>query len=153
MLIYIQKLRQKIFLLRWEGIVLWGALREMREIPKGPLSELWRLTIQLIYLLCTTLCIPRSERHNGSPPQIDEQGIWALPVRGGGSQPLPVWFGALFREEFSKFKWTFAWFWGGANPCQDGCTAVEFSQESVRIPTVLRKNVKKMRGPVEQTLK
>ena len=32
----------------------------------------------------------------GSPPQIHAGGIWALPVRVGGSRPLPGWFGALF---------------------------------------------------------
>ena len=32
----------------------------------------------------------------GSPTQIHAGGIWALPVRGGGSQPLPGWFGATF---------------------------------------------------------
>ena len=28
--------------------------------------------------------------------------------------------GHFFREEFSKFKRAFAWFWGGLNPCPDG---------------------------------
>ena len=34
--------------------------------------------------------------------------------------PCPDGLGHFFREEFSKIKWAFAWFWGGLNPCQDG---------------------------------
>ena len=29
--------------------------------------------------------------HKGSPTENSVKGIWALPVRGGGSQPLPGW--------------------------------------------------------------
>ena len=44
----------------------------------------------------------------GSPFQFVPTSMWALPVWEGGSKPLPGWFGALFREEFSKFKRAFA---------------------------------------------
>ena len=61
-------------------------------------------------------------RHKGSPTEISVTSIWALPVRGegGGLNPCPDGLGHFFREEFSKFKWAFPWFWGGLNPCQDG---------------------------------
>ena len=32
----------------------------------------------------------------GSPKKVSVTSIWALPVRGVGSKPLPGWFGALF---------------------------------------------------------
>ena len=32
----------------------------------------------------------------GSPNKIANEGIWELPVWGGGSKPLPGWFGATF---------------------------------------------------------
>ena len=32
----------------------------------------------------------------GSPTELSVTSIWALPIRGGGSKPLPKWFGALF---------------------------------------------------------
>ena len=32
----------------------------------------------------------------GSPTEFSVTSIWALPVRGGGSWPLPEWFGAIF---------------------------------------------------------
>ena len=39
----------------------------------------------------------------GSTTQISVTGIWALPVRGGGSKPLPGWFGATFLGIFPSF--------------------------------------------------
>ena len=39
---------------------------------------------------------------------------------GGGLNPCPDGLGHFFKEEFSKFKRAFAWFWGGLNPCPDG---------------------------------
>ena len=50
----------------------------------------------------------------GSPTQIHAGGIWALPVRGGGSQPLPGWFGATFLGK------NLLDFGGGLDPCPDG---------------------------------
>ena len=41
-------------------------------------------------------------------------------VGGGWLNPCPDGLGHFFREEFSKFKGAFAWFWGGLNPCPDG---------------------------------
>ena len=51
-----------------------------------------------ILVSCKTLHLVKISvsRYKGSPTQIHAGGIWALPVRGGGSQPLPGWFGALF---------------------------------------------------------
>ena len=37
-----------------------------------------------------------SSQPKGSPTEIHSGGIWALPIMGGGSQPLPGWFGATF---------------------------------------------------------
>ena len=38
----------------------------------------------------------RHRASKGSTFEISVTSIWALPVRGGGSKPLPEWFGALF---------------------------------------------------------
>ena len=40
------------------------------------------------------VCVPSGSK--GSPFQLVTTSIWALPVWGGGSKPLPGWFGALF---------------------------------------------------------
>ena len=39
----------------------------------------------------------------GSPMKNSVKGIRALPVRGGGSKPLPGWFGATFLGIFPSF--------------------------------------------------
>ena len=42
---------------------------------------------------CTVNCLAGTK---GSTFEFSVTSIWALPVRGGGSKPLPGWFGALF---------------------------------------------------------
>ena len=49
----------------------------------------------------------------GSPIVNVAEGIWALPVWGGGLNPCPDGLGQLFLEEFPSF-------WGGLDPCPDG---------------------------------
>ena len=53
----------------------------------------------------------------GSPIEIANEGIWALPVRVvvvvGGSQPLPGWVGATFLGRICLIL-------GGLDPCPDG---------------------------------
>ena len=50
----------------------------------------------------------RDAAAEGSPFQLVNTSMWALPVWGGGLNPCPDGLGHFFREEFSKFKRAFA---------------------------------------------
>ena len=50
----------------------------------------------LVFLKIFTRLLFSRARFKGSPTELSVTSIWALPVRGGGSKPLPGWFGALF---------------------------------------------------------
>ena len=51
----------------------------------------------------------------GSPTEKDAGSIQALPKWGGGSRPLPKWFGALILRRIVHVQRAFAWF-GGSEP-------------------------------------
>ena len=56
----------------------------------------------------------------GSPSLKNVGSIWALPKWGGGSRPLPEWFGALNFEKNCPCSKGHLLGLGGLNPCQDG---------------------------------
>ena len=56
----------------------------------------------------------------GSPTEKVAGSIRALPKWGGGSRPLPGWFGALVYRRIVHVQRGICLFWGGLNPCQDG---------------------------------
>ena len=51
----------------------------------------------------------------GSPIKFANEGIWALPV-GGGSKPLPGWFGALFQRRIFQVQMGISLILGGSKP-------------------------------------
>ena len=69
------------------------------------------LLIDICFLLFKGLLV-------GEPPLQKQKSPfkWALPVRGGWGLSAcrdGLWY-LVFREELSKFKWTFnSFFWGG----------------------------------------
>ena len=54
------------------------------------------------------------------PYQLLSPTFGHCPLGRGCLNACPDGLGHLFREELSKFKWAFAWLWGGQNACQDG---------------------------------
>ena len=54
-------------------------------------------------------------------PLRKTQGLfWHCPNGGGGSRPLPEWFGALILRRIVHVQRGICLFLGGLNPCQDG---------------------------------
>ena len=73
----------------WQSSCVGHASSETSlHAPRGPCTE---RAVQPGLDSCACL-----SHHKGSPFQLVTTSMWALPVWGGGSKPLPGWFGALF---------------------------------------------------------
>ena len=54
-------------------------------------------------------------------PQIKKCRVYlGIAQMGGGSRPLPKWFGALILRRIVHVQRGICLVWGGLNPCQDG---------------------------------
>ena len=74
---------------------------------------------------CAVLCVWKSAK--GSPIENVAAGIWALPVWGGGSKPLPGWFGATF---FGRISFIL----GGSRPLPGWFGALFSEMKCPRVP-------------------